>query len=130
MSYSQIFNSFGILKGTTSKIWKKYEELNTAADLRKFNSRAEIIIEKNIQTVESDPYISSRQIGKRKYPFKDYSQVTVCKYLKLQNFRKGIPLERPQLTEKNKEARITYCKDHLNDRFSNVLFTDESIFQR
>ena len=132
MSYSQIFKSFGILKGTTSKIWTKYQELNTAADLRKFNLRPEIsskVIEQNIQTVKNEPFISSRQLGKRKYPFNDYSHVTMCKYLKLVDFKKGIPLERPQLTDKNKEARIIYCKVHLNDKFSNILFIDESIFQ-
>jgi len=38
------------------------------------------------------------------------------------------PIGRPILSEKNREARINYAKEHLEDKFSNVVFSDESTF--
>jgi hypothetical protein len=35
----------------------------------------------------------------------------------------------PILSEKNKEKRLQYCSIHKNDKFSNVIFSDESKFE-
>ena len=39
------------------------------------------------------------------------------------------PTPLPTLSESNRKARLKYCKEHKDDKFSNVCFTDESIFQ-
>jgi len=35
----------------------------------------------------------------------------------------------PSLSQKNLAERLKYCQEHINDKFSNVCFSDESCFQ-
>ena len=40
-----------------------------------------------------------------------------------------LPIERPILSEANTLKRIEYCKEHLYDKYTNVIFSDESKFE-
>jgi len=46
--------------------------------------------------------------------------------MKIGSFR--YPYVVPQLTEKMRVSRVEFAENHLNDRFSNVLFCNDSYF--
>ena len=45
------------------------------------------------------------------------------------DFKKVKPIYRPFLNDANKEKRVKYCLDNLNNKFTNTLFTDEVLFE-
>ncbi len=57
------------------------------------------------------------------------SPTTVIETLKNCGYVCNKPLEVPFLSESNKKKRYDFCKRHKNDKFSNVCFMDEAVFQ-
>lgn len=121
--------------GTVSKIWKKYKENGTVQNLyenchgkRKINSSDIEILE---QMISNNPTIHLGEMKKnlKKINRKEISKSTISTALKKNDFFPMKPVDIPKLTEKHKENRIQYCLNFINDKFSNVIFTDEVFFQ-
>ncbi|RWR99611.1 hypothetical protein B4U79_01338 [Dinothrombium tinctorium] len=54
---------------------------------------------------------------------------TVQRYLKSIGWTKLVPFKSPYLTARMKATRVQWCKDHIDLDWSNVFFSDESLFQ-
>jgi len=81
------------------------------------------------EELHNDCHITSKSLSKKVHEtFHHYVCPTaVYNYeMKIGSFRH--PDVVPLLTEEKKTSRVEFAKCHLNDRFSNVLFSDESYF--
>ncbi len=59
----------------------------------------------------------------------EVSHKVVGRMLKDLDYAKTKPISIPALTNSSLEKRFKYAKDHLKDRFWNVCFSDETVFQ-
>ena len=59
----------------------------------------------------------------------EVSHKKVGRFLKELDYVKTKPISIPVLTNSALDKRFEYAKSHINDRFWNVCFTDESVFQ-
>ncbi|CAB5202290.1 unnamed protein product [Rhizophagus irregularis] len=57
------------------------------------------------------------------------SRHTVGRHLHNYGYKNSLPLAVPMLTAKQKQKRVEWAKEHLNNRWKRTLFTDETSFQ-
>jgi transposase len=57
------------------------------------------------------------------------SRHTVGRHLRSHGYKNSLPLAVPMLTAKQKTKRMEWAQEHLNDDWTNTLFTDETSFQ-
>ena len=132
----EVAEKFGACKVTVSRIWSKYSKENTlknnyqnCGSKHKFSpGRVEKVIDEAIQ---ENRKINSSNL-KRKLEEDDnirYRSPTIGKLRKVLGYVGRRPSEKPHLTDTKREARKKYCRDHAKDKFTNVLFIDESVVQ-
>lgn len=132
----QVVEKFGACKVAVSRIWSKYTNENTVDNCyencgrkaRFSPERVNVALENAIQENRK----ASSSTLKRRLEEDDgirYASPTVRKKRKVIGYVGKRPVARPSLTEVTTEARIKYCRDHAEDKFTNVLFIDESIVQ-
>ena len=57
------------------------------------------------------------------------STSTISRHLNRLKYENCLPLNTPMLTQEQKEHRVKWAKEHLNDNWKSTVFTDESSFQ-
>ena len=57
------------------------------------------------------------------------SQSTVVRNLRALGYKNDVPRKAPMLTRAQREKRLKWAKDHLNDNWGRTFFTDETAFQ-
>ena len=84
-----------------------------------------------VSITKMKPKMSAERIAIRAYELgsPQVSARTIQRYLKSICWRKLIPLKKPFLTQKMKDQRVSWCKNHLNTDWERVIFSDESKFQ-
>jgi len=132
--YNDIAKETDFNKGFISKLIKRFlEHGDVLYDERISNHRPEALSERDKELIKEELhnncYITSKSLSKKvQETFHHYvCLATVYNYeMKIGSFRH--PDVVPLLTEEKKASRVEFAKCHLNDRFSNVLFSDESYF--
>ncbi len=134
MPQTEIVKKVNVLKGTVSKwlsdfkktgeIFKTKEKTGRPA---KFNDEIQQML---VDLITESPYITQEEISEQIFARTKIkiAQQTISTYLSQLGSYK-IPQKVPILSEKNREKRLSYARFHLNDKFSNVIFSDESRFQ-
>ena len=59
----------------------------------------------------------------------EVSHQTVGRHLKEVGYSKGLPRATPMLTEKQKQNRVLWAQNHLNDTWEQTFFLDETAFE-
>jgi len=114
---------------------KKFEEDEGYKDHRKDNKAEHLLTTQPIEKIvvsliKKKPNITSPQIlEKIEDKGHEISERSVRKIRTELGFTKIKTSLLPNLSEDNIQSRLDYCTKHLNDKFSNVVFTDESNFQ-
>ena len=113
---------------------KKFEADEGYKDHRKDNKSEHLLttqpVEKIVVSLIKKPNITSPQIlGKIEDKGHEISERTVRKIRTELGFTKIKTSLLPNLSVDNIQSRLDYCTKHLNDKFSNVVSTDESNFQ-
>jgi transposase len=133
-SYSDIEAATCYRKGTISKLIQKFNEYDDVLyDARSNNSRPPVLSQ------DDKDLIKERLLSDNRTTLKDLQQEIKEKFNKdvstfpIYMYEKEIgsfkyPIITPILSDNNKAKRLTFARKHRNDRFSNVLFTDESAF--
>jgi transposase len=82
------------------------------------------------QYIRRNPSISSRSLA-AKLSKKGIKVVhgTVCNHLKRVGYKKRRAKATPMLTSKHKMNRIKWAQEHINDDWSQTVFSDETCFQ-
>jgi transposase len=135
-SYYQIGEAFEVSKPYVSKVLKRWREdenfqdkrLNNGGSNMKISKRKEDMIR---EIIEEDRASSVRQLAKElETEFKfTFNHQTVANSLKNNGFKKSLPIKVPLLTPNALEKRMEYAELHLENKFTNVVFTDETMFQ-
>lgn len=55
--------------------------------------------------------------------------MTISRHLAAHGYSNALPLGTPMLTDIHKQKRVQWARQHLNDDWSNTLFSDETAFQ-
>jgi transposase len=135
-SYSQISDCFEISDSYISKVLKTWREEGKFTDNRKnnggHNKKGTQAIENSlIMLVEKDRSQSVRQLSEtlREEMDIEVSKSTVSRILSDLDYTKSLPYPIPYLSDYAIERRLQYAQEYMNDKFSNVVFSDESTFQ-
>ncbi len=132
----EVAEEFNLEKGTVSKIWAKYKGINSVDNQysncgRRFRHSPERVSEAIKNAIQKNRTINST--GLKRKLFEDdglrYKSPTIRKKRKLLGYVGRTPLARPKLSELTIEKRLTYCKEHQNDKFTTTLFIDEAVVQ-
>ncbi len=134
MPQTQIAGKLKILKGTITKWLVKFKETGDIFTIKEKTGRPSKLEDQfyNIilELVKENPFITQAQISdtiEKKTKIK-ITQRSISNYLsELGNYK--LPQKVPFLTLKNLAKREEYAKFHLKDKFTNVIFSDESRFQ-
>ncbi len=133
-SNTQISNMLNVQLSTIRKWIKKFNEYGDVLKvIAKSRPPSKVIdeIKKEIEKkIEENPKILQKElveILKNKFNV-DLNTSTISRTLATIGTYKN-PQKIPLLSNKNKEKRINYAKVHLNDKFTNVIFSDESRFE-
>ena len=59
----------------------------------------------------------------------DVSHVTIQRHLHSIGYKNNLPLAVPMLTNDQKQKRVEWAREHLEDDWENTIFTDETAFQ-
>jgi transposase len=82
------------------------------------------------QYIRRDFFISTRALStKLSLTGLDVSYRTIGRHLADSGYRKNLPRATPMLTADHKRKRIEWAQKHLNDDWSDTIFTDETAFQ-
>ncbi len=82
------------------------------------------------QIAVKNPLFSSAQVAERAVAkgSPEISRWTSWRTLRNLGYLKWLPRKVPNLSEKNKRDRVTWCLEHRNKDWTKVVFTDESLF--
>ncbi len=134
INLTEIEKILNIGKGTISKWIKKFKEEGDVLQTKEktgrpslINNEVEDLINESLKSNPSLTQIELTQIIKEKLKI-NISKTTVQAYLSNIGEYK-LPFQIPLLSAKNREKRVEYAQFHLNDQFSNVIFSDESRFE-
>lgn len=130
-TYSDIADAFNVSKPYVSQVLKRWNSDGKFTDRRKNNGGSNKKLtpdqeQSMIDLIEEDRSTSLRSLASE---IGNCSKTTVWDSLKALGFIKTLPLKVPLLSTNAVEKRLEYATRHLEDKFSNVCFTDESIFQ-
>jgi len=123
------------LRGTAHKLFNKFIEFgDVLIDLRAAKSGRGSILEEEVKeeviiALAQKNRVTLTEIQNQILDqFKlDVSVPTLYRFAsEIGSWRK--PELREILSEKNRNKRLDYCKEHYEDKFSNVIFTDECSF--
>ena len=135
-SYSQIAEAFSISKPYVSKIMTRWRTDGSFEDRRQGNGGSNKknfagFEEEVIRKVQQTSTTSLRSIANELNQEMEIevSHKKVGRFLKELDYVKTKPISIPVLTNSALDKRFEYAKSHINDRFWNVCFTDESVFQ-
>ncbi len=135
-SFQDIANAFNITKPYISKVKKRFLEDKGIADGRANNgghNKKLFTPEKTRlqELVQQDRSLTARKLANQisMELEQSVSTTTVTETLKNIGYKCIKPLEIPYLSESNKKKRYEYCTSHKNNKFSNVCFMDEAVFQ-
>ena len=82
------------------------------------------------QTIRRDTSVSVRSlVNKVATKGIEVSHMTISRHLSNHGYKKSLPQATPMLTTVHKEKRVEWARKHLNDDWSQTLFTDETAFQ-
>lgn len=135
MSYTEIEEATGVLRGTISKILEKFEKYGDvnfncfasncgrppALDAPDKDLIMDTLSKDNKATLQDLQEMLVENSGKNISPWTiNQFEHTLGRFM--------VPQQKPILSEKNKQKRLEYALLHQHDSFSNVIFTDESYF--
>jgi len=131
-SFRDIENRTGVARGTIFKWIKKFKDQNgdVMFDKRVYNHRPEALDANSKATIISSLRSNSRitlsdlKINVLEENNADVSITPIYSYVRRLGDYK-YPFTVPFLSENNQDKRFTFPKNHIEDHFSNVLFTDE-----
>ncbi|KAL4501529.1 hypothetical protein ABPG72_018580 [Tetrahymena utriculariae] len=134
-TYSEIEKQTSFQIGTISKLINKfYEYGDVLHDRRIENKRPSALTEEAKQMIEETLAQNNRTtIKELQTMISEECGLNISKST-INNYEKEIgefkyPQIVPILSEKNQQLRLEYCIDHQYDKFTNVIFSDESSFQ-
>ena len=131
-SFGEISKKLGINRSTAYRIYKKFKETGTVENKKrkgrpsKLSKKVASAIEKKIK---ENPTITSDELRRSLGNKATVSASSIRRYRKRLGFSASKGKSFDHLSEKHKQQRLLYCKNHANDKFSNVLFTDEKPFE-
>lgn len=134
-SRSEVAQKFSCSEPYVTKVMKKFEEDEGYKDHRKDNKAEHLLTTQPVEKIvvsliKKKPNITSPQIlEKIEDKGHEISERSVRNIRTELGFTKIRTSLLPNLSEDNIQSRLDYCTKHLNDKFSNVVFTDESNFQ-
>ena len=121
-------------KGTISKWISKFLEVGEVISEKEKSGRPKKItseIEEQIEIyLKDDPTMSQNDLSEKIYKEMNINiaRQTISDFLKTKGkYQLQQPI--PILSLKNQQKRLDYALFHKNDKFSNVIFSDESRFQ-
>lgn len=131
---SEILN---ISKSSISRLWKKYEEKGFVRNeyencgLKRKLEQSDIEVVENMMRNNANKHLtlSSFQKELKKINNKDVHISTLSRTLNEVGIYSMKPTFIPKLSDNHKKLRIEYATTHKNDKFTNVIFTDEVFFQ-
>lgn len=135
-SYSEIGEAFSVSKPYISQIMARWREdgcfedkrqMNGGLNKKNFAGFEEEVIKKVHQTSTTSLRSLANELKEEMEI--EVSHKIVGRILKELDYVKTKPISIPVLTSSALDKRFKYAKDHINDRFWNVCFSDESIFQ-
>lgn len=131
-----ISHNLNILKGTVSKIIRKYRTIGTVDTApksgrpKKMSPRAEKIM---IRISKADPRKTSVDIYKEMAGMGfSVSARTIRRRLDAHGLLGRVAVKKPLISKKNRKARLQFAKEHLTwtqTKWNTVLFSDESKFK-
>lgn len=135
LSYSEIEAKTGFKSGTISKLIKKFQ---TYGDVN-FNcykengGRLQVLDDADKMIIEEALTQNNQETLKELQNLLVEENNKKVSFWTLNHFehevgRFKVPLQKPILSEKNRQKRLEYSLFHRDDFFSNVIFTDESYF--
>jgi transposase len=135
-TYSQISEAFQVTSSYVSQVMRRWNEDHQFIDKRINNGGSNKKMTKRKQDylrelIEENRGGSLREIA-AELGFEygtDLSYQTIATYLKANGYKKSLPLKVPFLSNNAIEKRMEYAERYLEDKFSNVCFTDEVMFQ-
>jgi transposase len=135
-SRSQVAKTFACTEPYVTQVMNKFEDDGGYIDHRQFNRGSNLKLKLSVQktivrNIKKKPNSSSTQLVK-KVSDRGHDEIS-DRYIR--NLRNDLGFNAikssllPNLSEDNLQARLEYCERHLEDKFSNAVFTDESNFQ-
>ncbi len=135
-SYAEISLVFQVSKQYVSQVIKRWTDEETFEDKRIFNGGSNRKIKEAERTsmidlIENDRSTSLRQIshGLHEKFNLTIAPTTIGTSLKDIGFIKTKPEKIPYLSNSAIKKRLEYATKHLEDKYTNVCFSDETIFQ-
>ena len=118
-------------------IYNHYKLLNAKrTNSRKRGSGRPSLITKKVGTkieslIKEDDLLELKEI---KQILKDKNRLvlstrTIRRYLKSKGYTHDMPIERHELTQKQKEDRLKFCKEYIDHDFTSTVFIDETLFR-
>ena len=118
-------------------IYNHYKLLNAKrTNSRKRGSGRPSLITKEVGTkieslIKEDDLLELKEI---KQILKDKNRLvlstrTIRRYLKSIGYTHDMPIERHELTQKQKEDRLKFCKEYIDHDFTSPVFIDETLFR-
>ena len=82
------------------------------------------------QSIRRNDGISTRTLAKKVCKMGvEVSHMTISRHLAAHGYSNALPLGTPMLTDIHKQKRVQWARQHLDDDWSNTLFSDETAFQ-
>jgi transposase len=82
------------------------------------------------QYVRRDSTLSKKALAKKLTDIGvEVSPTTIGRHLTKGGYKKSLPKAIPMLTEAQRQKRVKWAKEHLNDNWDRTLFSDETAFQ-
>lgn len=131
---SEVATKFSCSEAYVTQVVNKFEEDEGYVDKRQYNGPDKKFKEEVKKTIVNEykrkPTSTSNSIKEKCAESGiDVSDRTIRRIRCEIGFVPIKPSVLPMLDQDNKKSRLKYCKDHCEDKFSNVCFSDESIFQ-
>jgi transposase len=133
---SDIAEAFNVTKQYVGKILKRWKEEENFDDRRASNGGSNKKIDQRMrdsmeELIENNPGSSLRNLAEEMKDAMEVeiSHITIGRALKAEGFVKTKPQKIPYLSDQATSKRMEYATSHLTDKFTNVCFSDEVIFQ-